>query len=79
GFYTLRGAGGEETVFAANLGSEVESTLEPVEQLRVGDLRAGSTSRAEAGLRREIWLYLVLFALLVLTLEWFTYHRRWTV
>jgi len=30
-------------------------------------------------MRREIWLYLLLAAVIVSTIEWFTYHKRVTV
>ena len=31
------------------------------------------------GVRREIWIYLLLAAALLTALEWVTYHRRVTV
>ena len=68
-----------ETVFAANLGPGEESRIAPVEKLRVAGLEAGTPTQGRAGLRRELWIYLVLAALGVLLLEWLTYHRRWTV
>ena len=32
-----------------------------------------------SALKRVLWPYLILGALLILCLEWWTYHRRWTV
>jgi hypothetical protein len=78
GFYTLRTPQGDET-FAANMGAGRESEIEPAEELSVGATVAESPSRGKVGLRREIWLYLVLMVLAVLIIEWFTYHRRMTV
>lgn len=78
GFYELRLGDTTET-FAANLGAGEESRVLPAEQLAVGELRAGAPTRGELGVRRELWLYLVLFALGILAIEWWTYHRRVTV
>jgi hypothetical protein len=33
----------------------------------------------QAGIRREIWLYLLAAVLVVSVIEWITYHRRITV
>ncbi|MBX3250540.1 MAG: VWA domain-containing protein [Myxococcales bacterium] len=79
GFYELRLEGGASELFAANLGAGEESLIAPAEALTVGTIEAGAPTRGEVGVRREIWLYLVLFALLVLAVEWWTYHRRLTV
>ncbi|MEM9074839.1 MAG: VWA domain-containing protein [Myxococcota bacterium] len=78
GFHTLQTPDGEE-LFAANLGAGEESRIEPAESLSVGAASAGEPTKGELGVRREIWLYLVLFALGVLLVEWLTYHRRVTV
>ena len=68
-----------ETMFAANLSDPRESLIEPVETLEIGGKTAGEVSGFTAGVRREIWLYLLLAVLLVSLIEWFTYHRRLTV
>lgn len=78
GFHTLRAGSFEET-FAANLGPGDESRIAPAEALAVGPRRATQPSHGKVGVRRELWLYLVLFALIVLLVEWVTYHRRVTV
>jgi hypothetical protein len=79
GFYTVR-AGGQEDVFAANLGPSDEARIEPAETLALDDETTATTpSEGKAGVRRELWIYLILFVLLVLVAEWMTYHRRWTV
>jgi hypothetical protein len=80
GFYQLRfGDGGEETSFAANLSDPVESNVEPAKELAVGGKEAGEVSGFEVGVRRELWIYLLIAVLLVTALEWLTYHRRVTV
>ncbi|HJL47209.1 MAG TPA: VWA domain-containing protein, partial [Polyangiaceae bacterium LLY-WYZ-15_(1-7)] len=78
GFYTVRTPEGEET-FAANLGPGEESRIAPAESLTVGEIDAGAPTRGEVGVRREIWLYLVLLVLAILAVEWISYHRRVTV
>ena len=78
GFHTLRTPDGEEQ-FAANLGPGEESRIAPAESVAVGETQARAPTVGEIGVRREIWLYLVLFVLGVLIVEWLTYHRRVTV
>jgi hypothetical protein len=78
GFYTVRAAGSED-VFAANLGPSDEGDIAPVEHLVVSGEETSAPTSGKAGVRRELWIYLVLFAFGVLVVEWATYHRRWTV
>jgi hypothetical protein len=87
GFHTLVTGAGEE-VFAANLAADLESDVKPANELTLSsvDPRSGAVSRTAGevsggriGVRREIWIYMVLLVLLMLTIEWLTYHRRWTV
>ncbi|MCZ7684291.1 MAG: VWA domain-containing protein [Sandaracinaceae bacterium] len=78
GFYTLR-AGDQEDVFAANLGPSREAIVAPAERLEIAGARAEPPEIGAPGTRTELWMLLVLAALLVITLEWFTYHRRVTV
>lgn len=82
GFHTLRtNVDGEEREdqFAANLGPGDESRVLPAEDLSIGAREAQEPTRGEIGVRRDIWVYLVIFVLLIFVLEWFTYHRRVTV
>lgn len=67
-----------ETIFAANLGAVTESDLDPPRILALGT-PPGRPPEGDASLARELWIYLVLAAALVLALEWLSYHRRWTV
>jgi hypothetical protein len=78
GFYRLR-ASGQEDVFAANLGPSEEARIEPADRLDVAGRRVRRPEIGSASVRTEIWVALVLGALLVIALEWFTYHRRITV
>lgn len=66
-------------LFAGNLSDPTESRIEPVKDLTLGDRRAGAVEGFHIGIRRETWIYLVLFAVLLSVVEWFLYHRRITV
>lgn len=65
--------------FAANLLDTNESTIETAKELAIEGKKAGVMSGFHVGVRREIWIYLLLLALLLTALEWGTYHRRVTV
>ncbi len=78
GFYELTTPDGT-TSFAANLLDEAESTIAPAEKLDVDGHEAGAVAGFHVGVRREIWIYLLLAAVLLTVLEWGTYHRRVTV
>jgi hypothetical protein len=56
-----------------------ESSIEPVKELVIDGKKAGTLSGFQIGVRREIWIYLLLAALLLTAIEWITYHRRITV
>jgi hypothetical protein len=82
GFYTLtagEGTDAEQTMFAANMSDPVESEIKPASELRVGQRTAGAPGGFRAGVRKEIWVYLLALGLLLTALEWLTYHRRVTV
>jgi len=83
GFYQGRFFGAGEpvdTAFAANLSDFEESTIAPHEQLVLAGTQAEPPTRGpRLELRREIWSSLLIVALVLSTLEWFTYHRRVTV
>ena len=85
GFYELsaRGAdelaGGQSISFAANLLDASESTMAPQAKLVVDGKEAGELAGFRLGVKREIWVYLLLAAALLTALEWATYHRRATV
>lgn len=85
GVYTLESATGDGTappetsMFAANLSDPVESKIEPVKELKVAESTFGPPSSFVIGVRREIWVYLLILALAITAIEWLTYHRRITV
>jgi Ca-activated chloride channel family protein len=65
--------------FAANLLDAEESVIEPVKELVIDGKKAGTLGGFQIGVRRELWIYLLLAALLLTFIEWITYHRRITV
>lgn len=82
GFYELRageGAVGETTTFAANMIDRDESSIAPQAKLEVAEREAGTIAGFVAGVRRELWIYILAVVLLLTALEWLTYHRRVTV
>jgi Ca-activated chloride channel family protein len=81
GFYELAPANETDAKvsFAANLLDSAESAIAPQDRLVVDGKDAGDVSGFHLGVRREIWIYLLLAAALLTALEWATYHRRVTV
>lgn len=82
GFYTLTGTAlPAPLLWAANLSDRTESAVTVRSELRAG--AGGPVLRPpDAGqrtLRRTLWPYLLLLSLGLLAVEWWTYHRRWTV
>jgi Ca-activated chloride channel homolog len=78
GFYELT-AGDQHTTFAANLLDASETAIAPRDAPVVDGRAAGELASFHVGVRREIWIYLLLVAALLTALEWATYHRRLTV
>ena len=89
GFYELAGtarrvdakepAASPATAFAANLLDVEESTIAPADTLVVDGKPAGALEGFHVGVRRELWIYLLIAVALLTVLEWATYHRRVTV
>ena len=82
GFYELEVAAEPEPVksmFAANLSNLDESKIEPIQELEIGQKKAATLAGFNPGVRRELWLYLLLAVVIVSVIEWVTYHRRLTV
>jgi hypothetical protein len=69
----------ERSSFAANMLDADESAIAPRAQLVVDGRNAGTVTGYRLGVRREIWVYLLLAAALLTALEWATYHRRVTI
>ena len=85
GFYELStpapsaGEAAATTAFAANLLDDSESAIAPVKDLVVDGRTASQVRGFHVGVRREMWIYLLLLAVLISAIEWATYHRRVTV
>ena len=73
------GAASLTTGFAANLLDVTESTIAPADQLVVDGKTAGPLEGFHVGVRRELWIYLLVAAAILTAIEWATYHRRITV
>jgi hypothetical protein len=56
-----------------------ESTIAPAPELVIDGKKAGTLQGFQVGVRREIWIYLLLIAAILTAVEWATYHRRVTV
>jgi hypothetical protein len=67
------------TAFAANLLDATESRIAPQDTLTVDGKTAGKLEGFRIGVRREMWIYLLIAAILLTAIEWATYHRRITV
>ena len=70
---------GPPTAFAANLLDVDESSIAPRDALVVDGRTAGPLEGFQVGVRRDIWVYLLIAAVLLTAIEWATYHRRVTV
>ncbi len=86
GFYELTVPQGPDgtapaatTAFAANLLDVSESTIAPADKLVVDGKPAGPLEGFHVGVRRELWIYLLIAAAILTAVEWATYHRRITV
>lgn len=78
GVYTLE-AGAETSRLAANLADPLESDIAPGRSLVLGGRILEAPTGFGIALRREIWIYLLLAAVLLTLVEWLTYNRRVTV
>jgi hypothetical protein len=72
-------AGEEHRLIASNLSELRESDCAPRRTLEVAGVRATPPRQGRAGLRRALWIHLLVAALGILFIEWWTYHRRVTV
>lgn len=82
GFYELRRPGERTLLLAANLSDPTESAARWRREFRVGPAPGKTLAPPELGrsaLRRVLWPYLLLLALGLLCVEWWSYQRRWTV
>ena len=65
-------------VVAGNLQDAGESDLKPAAKLTLLGKEVATVTKATF-VERDLWVYLLFFALGILLVEWFTYHRRITV
>lgn len=61
--------------FAVNLFSSRESDLRPRDEIELGYEKVNGKSASEPA-RKELWKWLLVFALGVLVFEWYVYNRR---
>ncbi len=81
GLYTVVAAGGRRLRVAVNLASAERSSVND-SRLASGDMTAAASivvAGAEPGPSEELWIFLLLLALVLVVAEWVTYHRRLTV
>ena len=80
GFYSLRVPELLRGIeFALNLADGAESAALLRTELQLERTTLIRPDAGQVALRRTLWPYLLLVALLLLLCEWWTYHRRWTV
>jgi len=65
--------------FAANLADPEESSIEPVTSLTIAGRNAEPAPSFDGSSRKEPWVWLLIAAILLGSIEWFTFHRRVTV
>ena len=75
GFYRI----GSSMTLAANLGDAVESDTTPAARLVVCGKALAAPDPPVHQTRRPIWWWALLAAAALSLVEWWTYHRRWTV
>jgi hypothetical protein len=78
GFHVLKGRGLSRVV-ALNRAPGAGADIAPRRGLAVDGRPVSESPVASTRSRYRPWVYLLLFALVILGAEWFTYHRRWTV
>ncbi len=81
GLYTVVGEGDRRLRVAVNLTSVKRSSVNDSE-LPSGEIATAASvvvAGAEPGPSEELWIFLLLLALLLVVVEWATYHRRLTV
>lgn len=80
GFYSLRVPELLRSwTLALNLLDPEESAVVLRHELSLQQSRLLPPDAGQQALRRTLWPYLLLVAALLLFVEWWTYHRRWTV
>jgi hypothetical protein len=75
-YITLRSATGERPAgsFAINLFSPSESAIDPTDRIVLGQTTVQEAGKADIG-QRELWPWLVAFALTIMLIEWWVFFR----
>jgi len=68
-----------DVMFAANLVDPAESAIAPKAELIVDGKKGGEVAGFKVGVRRELWIYILIAVAAISAIEWATYHRRVTV
>ena len=79
GYYDVKAEGAPTRLVAANLSSVQESRVEPKRELTVDGKKLAAPDAGRLGVKRSLWSYLVILALLLTMVEWWTYNRRVTI
>jgi len=86
GYYELEAKAEGTTLarieLAANLASSTESDIAPSSELTLGGAEGKKLQAPEKfaiSRSQKLWIYLILFAMALIGVEWVTYHRRLTV
>ena len=56
-----------------------ESDIGPSSELTLGGKKLAAPEAFAITRSRKLWMYLILFAMALIVMEWITYHRRLTV
>jgi len=75
GVYDVREQGKITQRFSVNLFDPVESDIRPRENIQAGHLDIARQSGWRP-MRKELWRYLIIAAIILLGLEWYIYNRR---
>jgi hypothetical protein len=78
GWYEVDAPDGSTRLVAANLASAAESNVQPRGAL-VDGKRLSAPDAPRLGMRRPLWSFMVVAALLLALVEWWTYNRRVTL
>jgi hypothetical protein len=76
GIYRVK-YGKEEKYIAANLMDSMESNIKPVKTILIGKTCIGSSTINKL-VRKEFWKILAFLVLILLTLEWYVFHKKVT-
>jgi len=74
-----KGAPLAQIELAANLASASESDIAPSTELSLAGKKLEAPEAFAITRSKQLWIYLVLFAMGLIVMEWVTYHRRITV